>query len=186
VKITAQDLQRQYREMADDELLALNPADLMDLARTCLQAELVHRGLSHDGPAPVAPAAPTRPLPPGEDASELTTYVSETAAQNALSALTAAGIPATLDGNSILVPDSLHREAHDILHELEALASELVEQWLRDSLPGRRILIEDMLSQDDIVAARLTLDGKQQAFCFVRIFDRKIAETWHNFADLKG
>jgi predicted ester cyclase len=85
-----------------------------------------------------------------------------------------------------MVPDSLHREAHDVLHELEALGAELVEQWLQKTLPGRRIVIEDMLSQDDIVAARLTVDGKHQAFCFVRIADRKIAETWHNFGELKG
>ena len=38
-------LSRQYRSMADEELLALEPAELTEVARKCYQAEIERRGL---------------------------------------------------------------------------------------------------------------------------------------------
>ena len=72
----------------------------------------------------------------------------------------------------------------EAMNLLEQAGAELVQQWLQRALPGRAIMIEDMLSEDNVVAARLTIDRSHQGFCFARIAEGKVAETWHNFDQL--
>ena len=180
MKVTAEDLQRQYREMGDDELRSLHPNDLMDLARSCLEQEIARRGLTHGGGTPSE--APHEE--PGEESVAVATFVSAATVEMAQSALKAAGIPTSIDGMTLLVPVSYEHHAHEVLESLGSLSAELVEEWLRGALPGRRVVIEDMLAEEDLVAARLTIDGAHQAFCFARIADGAVAETWHNFAQL--
>jgi len=86
---------------------------------------------------------------------------------------------------SFTLHPSLEREAHQILSNLDHVSAALTERWLQQALPGRRVIIEELLAQDDLVAVRLTVDGKHQAFCFTRIEGGKIVETWHNFDQLR-
>jgi len=195
VKITAQDLQRQYREMSDDELLSLNPDELMDLARQCYQQEMARRSLVIPGPDE-SPEPDGSGEGPAEDLVEVATFISVNAAKMAQSALESAGIPCVLlnehaprwtgqiDGPRLMVPASSKVEAREALGSLGQIATEAFERWLREALPGRAIMIEDMLAEDDLVAARLTIDGAHQAFCFARIAGGTVAETWHNLDQL--
>jgi len=185
VKITAEDLTRQYREMSDGELLSLNPADLQDLARRCLESELARRSLG-SGPAEPAPIE-TASAPEG-DLARAALFTTFPAAKMAQSALEAAGIPSFIekdhDGVSLMVGEAAEHDAREILSTLPNVSAGLVEDWLKETLSRHRVMIEDMLAEDDLVAARLTIDGKHQAFCFARIDNGKVAETWTNFAQL--
>ena len=56
MKITADDLRRSYRSMADEELLTMDQDHLTDMARQVLDEEMERRGLTHRDPnAPPAP-----------------------------------------------------------------------------------------------------------------------------------
>jgi len=192
VKVTAEELARQYREMGDDELLSLDPDELHELARSCYEGELARRSLkpeaSEEELEPEV-AVDDDPDVSGEELVHLATFVSRDTAKMAHSALKTAGIPSRLeddpDGARLMGPPSLEREAHQILSNLDHVSAALTERWLQQALPGRRVIIEELLAQDDLVAVRLTVDGKHQAFCFTRIEGGKVAETWHNFDQLR-
>jgi hypothetical protein len=186
MKLTAEDFTRQYREMSDEELLAIDPDELHDIARRCHQAEMTRRQLAEppeelaeepDEPE-AATTASTGELVP------VATFVSMEAAEAAYAALkdanVAVAVEETPDGPRLMAPWAQQHAAFVALSMLEEAASELVQQWLQKTLPGRSIMIEDMLAQDDLVAARLTVDG-HQVFCFARVANGKVAETWHNF-----
>jgi hypothetical protein len=185
VKITAEDLTRQYREMSDGELLSLDPGELQDLARQCLEKELARRSLTSDPgePPPVETAAE-----PDGDQVRAALFTTFPAAKMAQSALEAAGIPSFIErdseGVSLMVGESAEHDARELLTTLSHVSAGLVEDWLKETLSKHRVMIEDMLAEDDLVAARLTIDGKHQAFCFARIDKGKVAETWTNFDQL--
>jgi hypothetical protein len=193
MKLTAEDFKRQYRAMSDEELLAMDPDELQDIARKCYQAEVTRRQLAEppeeltedeepDEPRAILTAAPTSKLVP------VATFVSMEAAEPAYTALKQANVAVfveeTPEGLSLMVPWPLHQAAYIALNDLEEGSAELVQQWLQKALPGRSIMIEDMLAEDDLVAARLTVDGSHQVFCFARVADGKIAQMWHNLDQL--
>jgi hypothetical protein len=189
MKLTAEDFTRQYRAMSDEELLAIDPEALQEIARKCHEAEKARRQLAEPLDSEEEPEEPeavmtgsTRELVP------VATFVSMEAAKAAYAALkesnVAVVVEATADGPRLMVPWPQQQAAYIALNDLEEGAAELVQEWLKNAMPGRAIIIEDMLSEDDLVAARLTIDGRYQAFWFARVADGKVAETWHNFDQL--
>jgi mannose/fructose/N-acetylgalactosamine-specific phosphotransferase system component IIB len=186
MKLTAEDFTRQYREMSDDELLAIDPDELHDVARKCHQAEMTRRSLVEQ--AEESEEANAGITESTGDLVSVATFVSMDAATAAYNALKNSNLAVTVeetpDGPSLMVPWPQQQAAYVAMNMLEQAGSELVQQWLQEILAGRAITIDDMLSQDDVVAARLTVDGRHQAFCFARIAEGKVAETWHNFDQL--
>ena len=85
MKITAQDLQRHYASLADEELLLLNRDDLTDLARPCYETELERRGLNAAEP------------PKEAEPVAVATFANVNSAALARSVLKAAGIPCYLE-----------------------------------------------------------------------------------------
>jgi hypothetical protein len=190
VKVTAEDLARHYGAMSDGELLSIDRGELHDLARTCYERELARRSLESGEPdsgeageGGDAEAAAT------EDSVSVATFTNQQAAHLAQSALEAAGIASFVEketeGLHLMVGESWERDAREVLGSLSQMSASLVEEWLRETLHTHTVMIEDMLAEDDLVAARLTVDGKHQAFCFARIAGEKVAETWHNFDQLR-
>lgn len=188
MKITAEDLKRQYREMSDDELLSLNPGELQDVARRCLENELARRSLTAGTAGAADPPAGDAAAEPDGELVRAALFTTFPAAKMAQSALEAAGIPSFLEkdpeGVHLMVGESAEHDARELLSTLSHVSAGLVEDWLKETLSRHRVMIEDMLAEDDLVAARLTVDGKHQAFCFARIDNGKVAETWTNFDQL--
>jgi len=109
LKVTAKDLQRRYASLPDEELLALKPDELTDLARSCFDAELRRRGLVEPEPAPLAVA----------------TFADPNSAAVASQVLRAAGIECFLekrDGVRLMVPARRVNEARGLLEEDEDAA----------------------------------------------------------------
>jgi hypothetical protein len=189
MKLTAEDFTRQYGEMSDEELLAMDPDELQDVASKCYRAEVARRSLAEQAESPEeSEEAVTRLDASSRELVEVATFVSMDAAEPAYAALKNSKIEVTVeetpDGPRLMVPWPQQHEAYVALNLLEQAAAELVQQWLQGALPGRAIMIEDMLAEDNVVAARLTIDGRRQGFCFARIAEGKVAETWHNFDQL--
>jgi hypothetical protein len=186
VKVTAEDLARHYGAMSDGELLSIDRDELHDLARTCYEQEMARRSLEsgepESGEGDAVEAAST------EDSVSVAAFTNQQAAHMAQSALEAAGIDSHLEkqaeGLHLMVGESWERDAREVLGTLSQMSAGLVEDWLRETLRAHTVMIEDLLAEDDLVAARLTIDGKQQAFCFARIAGEKVVETWHNFDQL--
>jgi hypothetical protein len=188
VKVSAEDLARHYGAMSDGELLAIERGELHDLARACYEQELARRSLEPDSAEPGEDAVASGAEPP-EDPVPVAAFTNQQAARMAQSALEAAGIASFIereeDSLQLMVGGSQERDAREVLGTLSQMSAGLVEEWLRQTLRAHTVMIEDMLAEDDLVAARLTIDGKKQAFCFARIAGGKVAETWHNFDQLK-
>jgi len=187
VKVTAEDLARHYGAMSDGELLSIDREELHDLARTCYEQELARRSLESDDAEPGDAGTADEGQP--EDVVAVATFTNQQAARMAQSALEAAGLHGYIekdaDGLHLMVGESQEREAREVLGTLSQMSVALVEQWLTETLRNYTVMIEDMLAEDDLVAARLTIDGKHQAFCFARVAGGKVAETWHNFDQLR-
>lgn len=189
MKLTAEHFSQRYEAMSDDELLAIDPTELNDVASKCYQAEVTRRSLTEISEEPGEPEeAENRLDASSRELVEVATFVSMEAAEPAYAALKNAKVEVTVeetpDGPRLMVPWPQQHEAYVALNLLEEAGAELVQQWLQAALPGHAIMIEDMLSEDNVVAARLTIDGKRQGFCFARIAGGKVAETWHNFDQL--
>ena len=120
MKVTAQDLQRHYAGLPDEQLLMLNRDDLTDLARPCYDAELKQRGLLEPEPEPKPQA--------------VATFANANGAALARSVLQAAGIECYLEneltaswtalneGVRLMVPAGLVNEARGLLEEDEDAA----------------------------------------------------------------
>jgi pimeloyl-ACP methyl ester carboxylesterase len=118
LKITAQDLQRHYASLADEELLLLNRDDLTDLARPCYETELERRGLNAAEP------------PKEAEPVAVATFANVNSAALARSVLKAAGIPCYLENEhaALMVPAGVLNEARRLLEEEEHTA-EQAEPW---------------------------------------------------------
>lgn len=110
MKVTAEDLQRHYARLHDDELLRLNRDDLTDLARPRYDAELRRRGLVEPEPEPAPLVVATFP-----DAGS---------AALAKSVLQAAGVECFVEtagayGVRLMAPAKRVNEARGLLEEDE-------------------------------------------------------------------
>ena len=116
MKVSVEDIRRQYASLSDDALLDVDRRDLVDLARTCYDEELARR---QPKAAPPAPSAAHAPEPDG-DAEEFVvaeTYLSQEHAKLARELLRGAGIRAQLGagGLALLVPVSTREDAREVL-----------------------------------------------------------------------
>ena len=62
MKVSIEDIRRQYAELSDEGLLEIDRQDLMDQARQCYDEERARRQLAPEAKAP--PAAPRREAAP--------------------------------------------------------------------------------------------------------------------------
>ena len=120
MKVTVEDIRRQYAELSDEGLLELEPDDLMEQARQCYDEELARRGLT---PPPAAPL-PDREARATEAFVVAGTYQSLEQAMQARELLRHAGITAYLPkehragmigGMTVMVPASELESARDVL-----------------------------------------------------------------------
>jgi predicted ester cyclase len=224
MKLTAEDYQRRFSEMSDEEFLAIDRQDLVDLARRCYDAELARRQLEPPEAAlPVEPAESQAEGEPPDDWATVAvfTYPDEAGAAEGL--LKSADIPTFLanrhtaganwnwtnaiGGLRLMVPGAELEAARDLLHPYITEANKkLVEQWFQDvwmnehpdpaaaaahldeiraAVPGFTLAVEDMLSEVDRVAARISIHGKHsgknvdfEGICILRLDAGMIAESW--------
>ena len=60
MKVSVEDVRRQYAELSDEALLDIDRQDLVELARKCYDEELARRQLKTGAPARAAQEAPAR------------------------------------------------------------------------------------------------------------------------------
>jgi len=160
MKLTAEDYRRNYAQMSDDEFLAIDRDELVDLARRCYDAELARRQLSappvteetlpslestatsdHAADDSLPVVAP--PMPHDEEAIQLAIVDSMDAARYALRTLHRANVPAYLtesprvEGSyadaclGIMVAESCADSARELLAgQLSWSNQQLVRKWL--------------------------------------------------------
>jgi hypothetical protein len=141
VQIDLKSLQRHYASLLDDELLALNRAELVELAQTCYDQELAKRNLTLDHDAGDQPDWL-------EEADCACTFSRQREnqtppdAENALDVLTAAGIPCHLVVQKmdppvapepwyeyrLMVPGNFNMQASSVLDK-EIFNSEIEAGW---------------------------------------------------------
>ena len=107
MKISAEDLRRQYADLSDEALLEVDRQDLVELARNCYDEELARRNLK---------ATSARPDDPDEFVVAAT-FASQEEAKAAGGLMVRDGIRAKLGvgGLTLLVPASLLEDARDLL-----------------------------------------------------------------------
>jgi hypothetical protein len=111
MKITPEDLKASYRNMSDEELLAMDPAELTEMARKCYDGEMERRGLDYDAELSGAEEA-NAPL------VAVRTCESADEAWAVVASLNRARIPAQIgeDSRQVVVPESYAEHAHDVLN----------------------------------------------------------------------
>ena len=183
MKLTAEDYKRHYRELSDDELLAIDRDDLVDVARRCYDAELAHRQLSPQPDAIDEPdsAAASRVPSAGshEEMVQIAALSSLETANYAQRILQEADIPADLTSApalpgifvrgrfSLMVPVSCAETAGDLLAGVLAGENqELVRYWFEHEwtpdgleLTDFTVVIDDLFGEADKVAVRMTIQG---------------------------
>ena len=117
MKVSVEDFQRQYAGLSDEALLDVDRQELVQLARTCYDEELVRRQLKATAPAPVEAHAP-EPHGETEEFAVAETYESVEEAKLARELLRGAGIRAQLGagGLALLVPVSTREDAREVLN----------------------------------------------------------------------
>jgi len=111
MKITLEDLKASYRNMSDEELLAMDSAELTDMARQCYVAEMEQRGLDYDAELSKAAEAEA-PL------VSVRTCESADEAWAVVASLNRARVPAQIgeDSRQVVVPESYAEHARDVLN----------------------------------------------------------------------
>jgi hypothetical protein len=211
MKLTADDYKRHYRELSDDEFLAIDRDDLVDVARRCYDAEMTHRQLA---PLPdVVDEEPdiTLPLPASDEEKVSVAVVSsiETATY-AQKMLREADIPAELTRApdlplgaargrfALSVPVSCAEPAGELLAGILAGENqEVVRHWFEHEwtpedleLTDFAVTIDDLFGEFEKVAVRMTIHGtdphtgKEVALgglAIARVVQGNIAENWVKF-----
>ena len=116
MKVSVEDIRRQYASLSDDALLDDDRRDQVDLARTCYDEELARRQLKAAPPAP-STAHASEPDGEAEEFVVAETYESQEHAKLARELLRGAGIRAHLGagGLALLVPVSTREDAREVL-----------------------------------------------------------------------
>jgi hypothetical protein len=188
MKLTAEDYRRNYHGLSDEEFLAIDPDDLVDVARRCYDAELKRRQLESPGegadedPDEDSEAGTVREMPRIPTDEEFVQAALPTSTERAMYAqriLMDADIPCELDHNptlpgiyaqgsiGLMVPASCVEIARELLAQnLTGDNQILVQRWLeKEWTPGGLDLKDFIVTIDDIfgdagkVAARLTVHG---------------------------
>jgi hypothetical protein len=174
MKLTAEDYRRNYAQMSDEEFLAINRDDLVELARRSYDAELARRQLTappvdeepppaeeehphpvHEDYSDIPPEPP--PFPPHEETVQLAVIVTGNDARYALRTLHRANVPAFLTetpaitGNyaehclGLLVPASCAEAARDLLAgQLGWNNRALVRQWFEKDWTPDDVELNDL------------------------------------------
>jgi PhnB protein len=124
VKVTVEDIRRQYAELSDEGLLELEPEDLMEQARKCYDEEMARRGLkAAQTRAPATPLTEAEPRA-AEELVVAGTFQSVEQALQARELLQDAGIAAFLPkeyragmigGLAVMVPATALESAREVL-----------------------------------------------------------------------
>ncbi|HTS62194.1 MAG TPA: ester cyclase [Candidatus Acidoferrales bacterium] len=185
MKLSAEDYRSHYRSLSDEELLAMDPAELVDLARRCYQAELERRHLQREQavdaeemePEESAPREPAAPA--AEEMVQIGLLSDRRSAMEAQQVLLDANLPAevttepTLPGHfalgtfGLLVPASCADDARELIAgALAGSNQDLVRRWLEQEwapdgmeLTEFHVTIDDLFGEGEKVAARLTAQG---------------------------
>jgi hypothetical protein len=137
VQIDPEDFKRHYAMLSDAALLEIDRDELVDVARTCYDAELAERDLAPDEPQPSAPALDTTSQADG-DLQLVGTFLSIEEANFARGLLQSADVPCSLENEfsagysgpgalRLLVPASSYDRACEIL-ETEISEEDLIAQ----------------------------------------------------------
>jgi hypothetical protein len=185
MKLTAEDYKQHYRTLSDDELLAIEADDLVDIARRCYDAELTRRQLAPEpeGP-PDAEAEPSSHLSaleidPAEELVRVTLLIDFGRALQVQKVLQEADIPSVLnrdpklpgtyaDGTfGVSVPTSCADAARDFIVNYVAWDYQLlVRRWFEYDwkpegmeLSESRVTVDDLFGDGDKVAVRFTVEA---------------------------
>ena len=169
MKVSIQDIRRQYAELSDEGLLEIDREDLMDQARQCYDEELQRRQLARPRSAPGRPPAQPKEM------TVAASYPSSEEAKLARDLVAAAGIPAYLDaanvGFQLFVPAD----------DLEAANAVLQAQVSDDDLATAAVSNRSYI-RHGVGSVRPYLYGKLDLIDFVqRTFDAEVLER-HEFS----
>jgi len=183
MKLSAEDYRTHYRSLSDEELLAIDSADLVDIARRCHDAELARRHLEAESPE--AEPEQERSQPPreppaaGEEMIQIALLTDRQSAMAAQQLLLDANVPAelntepTLPGTyavgafGLLVPASCADDARELIAgSLSGNNQVLARRWFEQEwtpegmdLSDFSVSIDDLFGEADRVAVRLTVRG---------------------------
>ncbi|HXK07405.1 MAG TPA: ester cyclase [Verrucomicrobiae bacterium] len=208
MRLSAEDYRNHYRSLSDEELLAINSADLVEIARRCYDAEMARRCLEplppEAEPEPEGPDVPPDGRAPDEDMIQIALLTDRPSAMAAQQLLLDANVPAelaTVPGThasrafGLLVPASCADDARELIAvSLTGSNQLLVRRWFEQEWTPERmelsdfsVTIEDLFGETDKVAVRLTARGQNPhtgrnvefgGLAIVRVADGRIAETW--------
>jgi len=210
MKLTAEDYRESYRALSDDEFLAIDRDELVDVARRVYDAELKRRQLEpplHDEEAEAESLAPL-PIPTDEELVRIGLVTSVDRAIYARRILQDADVPCELDNQpnvpegtiGVMVPASCAEMAQELLaHTLSVDNQLLARRWLEQEwtpdgldLTDFSVTVEDLFGEGEKVAARLTVDGVHSAsgtpvelesLAIVHVHAGHIAEHWVKLGD---
>jgi hypothetical protein len=186
MKLTAEDYRQSYRVLSDEEFLAIDRDDLVEVARHCYDAELKRRQLeppftdddeAAEEDTPPAVAAPE--LPKGESLVQVALISQERTAREVLKMLQEASLPATITDHpkatgsyaeacfGLMTAASCASEVRDLIAgHLTWNNQELVRRWFeRDWVPDDidlddfSVTVDEHFGEENKVAARITASG---------------------------
>jgi len=185
MKLTAEDYQQHYRALSDDELLAIEAVELMDVARRCYDAELKRRQLT---PEPEGqPDAEPEPgshvsahaMDPAEELVQVAVVIDFARALEVQKVLQEAAMPSVLTKDpklpgryaagtfGVSVPASCADSARDFILNYVAWDYQLlVRRWFENDwkpegmeLRESSVTVDDLFGDGDKVAVRFTVEG---------------------------
>jgi hypothetical protein len=184
MKLTAEDYRQSYRALSDEEFLAINRDELVEVARRCYDAELKRRQLESPVPTEETPEQDegpreTPPMPEGEEVVQAALVTSLERATYAQQMLMDADIPCEINQRpyipfryahgaiALMVPASCVEMARELLaHNLTEDNQLLVRRWLEQEwtpegrdLNDFNVTVADIFGDAGKVAARLSVEG---------------------------
>jgi hypothetical protein len=183
MKLTAEDYKHHYQELSDAELLAIESADLVDIARRCYDAELTRRHITPEATPTVEPDPDTLAGAPEIDPEESLVQVGVVTDFNSAmyiqKLLQDAAIPCVMSNEPthpasyaagticVSVPVSCAESARELLAGTLGRDNQvLVRRWFeKDWTPGEMelkefiVTIDDLFGEESKVAVRFTVEG---------------------------
>jgi hypothetical protein len=186
MKLTAEDYRRHYRELSDEELLAIRREDLVEAAQKAYDAEFTKRDLdvreveaSADEEEDVDHLPEALEMPAGEARVQIAVILDSHIARDALKTLQEANIPGMVTDDhgitdryaaasfGLLVPESCADSARDLLAgHLTWNSQALVRKWLEQDwtpddleLDDFEVKVDEHFGEEYKVAARITVSG---------------------------
>lgn len=186
MKLTAEDYRRHYRELNDEELLAIRREDLVEAAQKAYDAEFAERDLDaaaaeerEDEEEGLDHLPEALEMPAGEARVQIALILDSHIARDAMKTLQEANIPAMVTDDhgigeryaqacfGLLVPESCADAARDLLAgHLTWNSQTLVRKWLEQDwtpddleLEEFEVKVDEHFGEEYKVAARVTVSG---------------------------